>query len=560
MPIPTIQTGIDALYCRLSRDDDMQGDSNSIANQKKILSKYATDNGFNNPKFYIDDGVSGTTFDRPGLNKLIEDVEAGRVRTVIIKDMSRFGRDYLKVGYYTEVLFPEMNVRFIAVYDNVDSKHGDNEFTPFRNIINEWSARDTSKKVRAVKHSKGMAGEPMTSHAPFGYVKNEDNSKKWDLDEEAAAVVRRIFQMCMDGMGCAKIAQTLTAEKVLIPTAYQQSKGRKTVWKTPKDPYFWGHRAVSDMLKCREYTGHTVNFKTYSKSYKNPKRLKNDPENMVIFKNTHTAIVDESTFENVQRTLESKHRPRVKYDTPPLFAGVAVCADCGYRLYYNRSQRYTKEQETYSCGTYQNYYKAKQCTIHSIRAVVMYELVREDLRNVMGFVLNNEKEFIRITAEATQQEHKRITAQKNRELLTAKARIVELDKIFKRIYEDNFNGKLTDERFVKLSAEYEAEQKELTIMVGEVETELRESEKRAANTSKFIEAVKRNTDFTELTPALLNEMIEKIAVHEKVKTLDPKTGKKTTSQKIDIYYNFGIGVLKLNEKGKKAAETQRETA
>ena len=558
MPIATMVTGIDALYCRLSRDDEQENDSNSIVNQKKILSKYASENGFNNPKFYIDDGVSGTTFDRPGMNQLIEDVEAGRVKTVIIKDMSRFGRDYLKVGYYTEVLFTEMNVRFIAVFDGVDSKYGDNEFTPFRNIINEWYARDTSKKVKSVKHSKGMAGEHMTSHCPYGYMKDPENPKLWIVDDEAAAIVRKIFQSCIDGMGPAKIAKTLETEKVLTPAAYVHSKGRKTVWKNPKNPYFWAHRVVGDMLRNMEYAGHTVNFKTFSKSYKNPKRYKNEPENQKVFQNTHEAIIDETTFEIVQKLCEGKRRPRIAHDTPPLFAGVAVCADCGYKLYYNRTKN--RGQENYSCGTYANYYKQGECTIHSIRENVLVDLVREDLRSVMGFVLNNEQEFIRITAETTQQEHRRIVAQKNRELITAKSRIVELDKLFKRIYEDNVRGKLTDERFVKLSTEYEAEQKELTAIVGEMETEIQEREKRTTNTGKFIEAVKRNTNFTDITPALLNEMIEKIAVHEKVKNRDPNTGKMVTTQKIDIHYNFGVGILNLNEQGESGEKPIYATA
>jgi head-tail adaptor len=301
-----------------------------------------------------------------------------------------------------------------------------------------------------------------------------------------------------------------------------------------------------------------VNFKTFSKSYKNPKRYKNEPENQKVFQNTHEAIIDETTFEIVQKLCEGKRRPRIAHDTPPLFAGVAVCADCGYKLYYNRTKN--RGQENYSCGTYANYYKQGECTIHSIREIVLVDLVREDLRSVMGFVLNNEQEFIRITAETTQQEHRRIVAQKNRELITAKSRIVELDKLFKRIYEDNVRGKLTDERFVKLSTEYEAEQKELTVKVGEMEIEIHEKEKRATNTGKFIEAVKRNTNLTDITPALLNEMIEKIAVHEKVKNRDPNTGKMVTTQKIDIHYNFSVGILNLNEQGESGEKPIYATA
>lgn len=529
---------ITALYCRLSSDDERQGDSNSIINQKKILGNYAKDNGFKNTKFYVDDGVSGTTFDRPGFNEMMEDVEAGRVKTIIIKDMSRFGRDYLKVGFYTEVLFPEKGIRFIAINNGIDSENQqDSDFTPFLNIINEWYAKDTSKKIRAVMRSKAQAGEPLTSNPPYGYIKDPEDPKHWIIDEEAAEVVRRIFRMCMDGIGPQKIAAALERDKVMVPTAYAQSKGRKTACKTPvKSPYFWNSRTVCKILDKLEYIGHTVNFRTFRKSYKQKKKLDNAPENWLIFENTHEAIIDECTFETVQRLRENKRRP-VKQDTPPLFSGLLVCADCGQKLYFSRGKSLTREQENYFCSSYRR--RTMDCTAHYIRAVVLEKLVRDDLRSVMAFVQEREDEFFRLTMETTLQEQQQVTAQKKRDLIAANSRIAELDMFIKRIYEDNVRGKISDDRFIKMTAAYEAEQKDLEAIAKELEAELSKQEKHSINLDQFVEAVKRNMDFSELTPTMLNELIEKIVIHAP----DKSSGKRV--QQVDIYYNFGVGMLDL---------------
>jgi len=550
MTSPTAED-ITALYTRLSQDDERQGDSNSIVNQKKILAKYASDNGFRNAKFYVDDGVSGTTFDRPGFNEMIEDVEAGRVKTIIIKDMSRFGRDYLKVGYYTEVLFPEMNVRFIAINDGVDSDYGDNEFTPFRNIINEWYARDTSKKIRAVKHSKGQAGEPMSSNPPYGYMKDPENPKHFVIDEEAAEVVRMIFQLCIDGKGPSQIAKILEQDKVLTPTHYEISKGRKAITRPPKDPYAWCDPIIARILDRMEYIGHTVNFKTYKKSYKQHKKLHNDPDKWLIFENTHEPIIDESVFETVQKLRENKKRP-TRLGEIPMLSGLVVCADCGSKLYYHRGKNRTRDEEHYCCSKYRH--RTDACTAHYIRSVVLEKLVLENMRRVIGFVTQHEERFLQKIMDNSVQERKQVMAVKQRKLIAAKSRIQELDLLFKRIYEDNFKGKLSDDRFIKLSAEYEAEQKDLQSTAAALEMELSEQEKQTVNVDRFVKMVRKHVGMKELTPELLHEMIEKIVIHAP----DKSSGKRT--QQVDIHYSFGIGIIDLDSEaataqtGKKAHE------
>lgn len=544
---------ITALYCRLSSDDEREGESNSISNQKNILEKYAQDNGLTNTRFYVDDGVSGTTFDRPGFIEMLGDVEAGRVKTVIIKDMSRFGRDYLKVGFYTEVLFPEKGIRFIAINNSIDSENQqESDFTPFLNIINEWYAKDTSKKIRAVMRSKAQSGEPLTTNPPYGYIKDPDDPKHWIVDEEAAEVVRRIFQMTIEGIGPQQIAKALEREMVLVPSAYARNMGRNSVGKQPvKSPYYWNHGTIVDMLAKMEYIGHTVNFRTYRKSYKQKKKLDNAPENWLVFENTHEAVIDEATFETVQRLRKNKRRI-IRQEDPPLFSGLLECADCGQKLYFSRGSTLTKAQENYFCSSYRR--RTTDCTAHYIRAMVLEKLVRDELRSVIDFVQEQEEEFMRLTMETTLKEQHRDEARQKRELLAANSRIAELDKLFKRIYEDNVGGKLSDERFIKLSAEYEGEQKRLMAAARELEADLSAKAKRSFNIDRFIEAVKRNVDFTVLTPALLNEMIEKIVIHAP----DKSSGKRT--QQVDIHYNFGVGNLDLNSSSavEEAAEFEQE--
>ena len=378
---------ITALYCRLSQDDKLEGDSNSIINQKKILKKYALDRGYTNIQFYIDDGVSGTTFNRAGFQSMIADVETGKVKRVIVKDMSRLGRDYLQVGMYTEIFFPEHDVHFIAVNDGVDSNQEDNEFTPFRNIINEWYAKDTSKKIRAVKRSKGMAGEHIGSHPPYGYMKNPENKKEWIIDEEAAEVVREIFRLCVGGYGPTQIANILTERKILCPTYYALEKGGKPRTALPADKYTWNGPVVAKILDRMDYLGHTVNFKTHVKSYKVHKTIYNSPDQCKVFEGTHEAIIDKETFEIVQKIRAGKRRP-TRMGEMPMFSGLLYCADCGRKLSFHRKADDPPEKHHYLCDNYRS--NTANCTMHYIRNVVVERIVLENLKEVIQYVYNYE--------------------------------------------------------------------------------------------------------------------------------------------------------------------------
>lgn len=540
---------ITALYVRLSSDDERQGDSNSVINQKKILGKYASDNGFSNPKFFTDDGISGTTFDREGFKEMIALVEAGKIANVIIKDMSRIGRDYLKVGFYTEVLFPEKGVRFIAVNDGVDSAQGDNEFTPFRNIINEWYARDTSKKIKAVFKSKGESGERLTTHAIYGYKKDPDNPKRWIIDINTSHVVKKIFQFSLEGLGVVAITRKLKEMKILTPSAYTFSQGQKPVGRLQKDPYDWNDVIVKKLLQRIEYLGHTVNFKTKVQSYKNKKQIKNDIKDWKIFENTHEAIIDKDTFDTVQKLLESKRRPIKRQGTIPLFSGLLFCSDCGKKLYFARGKTVNRKNENYFCSSYRS--KTTSCTCHYIREVALLEIIKSDLKRVMRFVTNYEDYFLKVVSENSQKELNQSLSTKHFELRKMKARVEELDTIFKRIYEDSLSGKISDERFVTLSSDYEKEQKGLKAQIIIIQKEISSSEDQILNTTGFIKSIKKNLKFNEITPLLLNELFDKIIIHEKNKT----SGKIT--QKIEIHYKFGMGELKelnyvpINELSKK---------
>ena len=369
---------ITALYARLSQEDALDGESNSIANQKKILLKYATDNGFPNLTFFIDDGVSGVTFDRPGWNEMIGLSEAGKVKTVIVKDMSRMGRDYLKVGYYTESFFAERDIRYIAINDGVDSDKGDNDFTPFRNLFNDFYARDTSKKIRAVMRSKGNAGEHLCTNPPYGYMKDSDNKKRWLVDETAAEVVKRIFALCLDGYGPSQIARILKEDKVITPTIHFQQTGRATRNTPPDNPYHWTGDTVADILERPEYQGHTVNFKTYKQSYKSKKTCYNPEEKWLVFENTHEAIIDADTWARVQELRKNKRRP-TRTGKTNMFSGIVRCADCGEKLYYCTSKNFEARQDHFVCST--SRLKGKEvCSTHFIRAVVLEQGVLAHMR------------------------------------------------------------------------------------------------------------------------------------------------------------------------------------
>ena len=522
------QEEITALYCRLSQDDKQEGDSNSIINQKKILKKYALDRGYTNIQFYIDDGVSGTTFNRAGFQNMIADVEAGKVKRVIVKDMSRLGRDYLQVGMYTEIFFPEHDVHFIAVNDGVDSNQEDNEFTPFRNIINEWYAKDTSKKIRAVKRSKGMAGEHIGSHPPYGYMKNPENKKEWIIDEEAAEVVREIFQLCVGGYGPTQIANILTERKILCPTYYALEKGGKPRTALPADKYTWNGPVVAKILDRMDYLGHTVNFKTHVKSYKVHKTIYNSPDQWKVFEGTHEAIINKETFDIVQKIRAGKRRP-TRMGEMPMFSGLLYCADCGRKLSFHREVSQVAEKHYYACGNYRS--NTANCTMHYIRNVVVERIVLENLKEVIQYVSSYEDEFVRMVMDSDMRQRNRELSQKKKRLAEIQKRIGELDTIFQRIYEDNIIGKLSDERFMKMSKGYEDEQHTLQTEADEIQSELQQEEKKSVDVKRFLAIVKKYTDLTELTPEILREFIDKIIVHAP----DKSSGRRL--QEIEIIYN-----------------------
>lgn len=531
---------VTALYCRLSRDDELQGDSNSIINQKKILQKYALDHGWKNIRFYIDDGISGTTFNRPGFQEMIADIEAGIVKRVIIKDMSRLGRDYLQVGMYTEIMFPEHDVHFIAVNDGVDSKQGDNEFTPFRNIINEWYAKDTSKKIRAVMKVKGNAGEHLTTNAPYGYMKDPANPKQWVRDNDAANVVYDIGLYVMDGYGPSQIARLLKQRKILTPAAYYESKGINCNVKPQDDPYGWNASTVAHILdRWREYLGHTVNFKTTKKSYKSKKKIQNPESEWVIFENTHEPIWTESIADAVRLARQTRRRP-TKMGEMGMFSGMMFCADCGSIMYQCRATGFRREQEYYLCAGYR---KSRDIcgSTHFIRTVILEELILQNLCKVVSYAREQEDQFVKMVMDMDEKERSKGLAKKKKLLTDAEKRISELDRIFKHLYEDNITGKLTDERFKKLSADYEAEQAALQTQANSLREEIQEEESKCANVERFLSIVRKYTEIPELTPHILHEFVEKIVVHA---ATDPHS-KTNRKQEVDIYYK-GIGILEMS--------------
>ena len=504
---------ITALYCRLSRDDELQGDSNSIKNQKTILQKYADDNGFTNTEFFVDDGYSGTNFDRPDWKRLISQVEEGRIGTIIVKDMSRLGRDYLKVGYYTEVLFPGSDIRFIAINNNVDSANQqDSDFTPFLNIINEWYAKDTSKKIRAVFKSKGQSGKPLCTNPPYGYIKDPEDKTRWIVDEEAAKVVREAFHLCMQGYGPSQIAKEFTNRRIMNPTAHARKNGINIPDnRGHDDDYVWRGSTIVHMLSRQEYLGHTVNFKTYRKSYKQKKQMKNDPSEWMIFKNTHEAIIEESVFEVVQRIRDGRRR-LTPMGEMPLLSGMMFCADCGNKLYQVRGRGWEHEKEYFVCATYR---KIKGgCSSHQIRNVVVEELLLDGIRRVTAFARNFEEEFVEMVTKKTRSELDKSMRDSKRELEQAQARIAKLDEIIQRLYEDNIGGKISDERFAKMTANYEAEQQALEKRVTELKSIMTEDKESTLNVDHFLSLVRKYTDIKELTAEIIREFVEKIYVYK----------------------------------------------
>ena len=537
----TQDEGITALYERLSQEDKLEGESNSIANQKKILERYCREHGITAYRHYDeDDGYSGTNFNRPGFQRMLADIKAGKIKRVIVKDMSRFGRDYLQVGFYTDMLFPDFGVHFIAVNDGVDSTRGENEFTAIRNVFNEMYARDTSKKIRATWQSKGKSGEHLTTIPPYGYMKDPDNKKKWIIDEEAAAVVQQIFALCVSGMGPTQIAKWLEKHEIYNPTAYSQAKGRPVTNKPTANPYKWTNETVSRTLERIEYLGHTVNFKTRKQSYKSKKKLWNDPSEWVIFENTQPPIVEESVFLIVQNIRRSRRRP-TKMGDMGIFSGLLYCAECGGKMYQCRATNFTEEQKYFICSTYR---KGKDlCTTHSIKNVVLHEIVLRNLREAIEYVTQYEAEFIQEAADSRLRERDAEFSRKRETLSRAESRIAELDNLFKHLYEDNVTGKLSDERFIKMSRDYELEQENLKSMAEVLREEIKQQEKQKTNVKAFISVVKKYTDMQELDASILREFIDRIEVSH--------TDKKSKTREITIVYNF-IGAFDFERAKEKA--------
>ena len=534
----TTQQLITALYPRLSHEDELQGESNSISNQKRILETYAKQNGFSNLRWYTDDGYSGANFQRPGFQAMLADIEAGKVGTVIVKDMSRLGRNYLQVGMYTEMIFPQKGVRFIAINDGVDSAQGENDFAPLRNIFNEWLVRDTSKKIKAVKRSKGMSGKPITSKPVYGYLMDEDEN--FIIDEEAAPVVRQIYSLCLAGNGPTKIARMLTEQQIPTPGTLEYRRTGSTRRYHPGYECKWATNTVVHLLENREYTGCLVNFKTEKPSYKLKHSIENPPEKQAVFENHHEPIIDRETWERVQELRKQRKRPN-RYDEVGLFSGILFCADCGSVMYQQRYQTDKRKQDCYICGSYKK--RTVDCTAHFIRTDLLTAGVLSNLRKVTSYAAKHEARFMKLLIEQNEDGDRRRNAAKKKELEAAEKRIAELSAIFKRLYEDSVTGRISDERFTELSADYEAEQKELKERAARLREELSKAQEATANAEKFMNVVRRHTTIEELTPTLLREFVEKIVVHESV-ALDGKRRGKLRRQEIEIYYSF-VGKVEL---------------
>lgn len=538
--VATPEDKITALYCRLSRDDELQGDSNSIKNQKSILKKYADDNGFINTEFFVDDGVSGTTFDRPDFQRMIAEMDAGRIGTIIVKDMSRLGRDYLKVGYYTEIAFPNAEVRFIAINNGVDSANQqDSDFTPFLNIINEWYAKDTSKKIRAVFKAKGESGKPLCTTPPFGYKKDPDDNNHWIVDEDAAKVVKHIFQLCIEGYGPTQIAHKLKDEEIFTPSYYFKSIGLYPTALITEEPCKWSARIVANILDKQEYLGHTINFKTRRKSYKIKKKIDNDPSEWKIFKNKHEAIIDEDTFQTVQR-IRNGRRKRTPLGEMPILSGMVYCADCGAKLYQVRSKNWNHDKEYMVCATYRKRGK-HNCTSHQIRNIDIEKALLYMIQKVTSFAKDYQNEFVKVVTQNNNKELDKKIREYKKELEQSQSRVSKLDFYIQRLYEDNVEGKVSDDQFIKMSSTYEKEQQTLSSRIKELTSIINDEQEKVVNTSSFLNLVKNYTNITKLDAEIIRTFIEKVYVYN----VDETQGRKT--KKIKIVFNF-IGEIKLPEK------------
>ena len=532
-----------ALYERLSRDDEQTGDSNSIVNQKKMLENYAAQNGYGNIAHYTDDGYSGGSFERPDWKRLIEDIEAGKIATVITKDMSRIGRNYLEVGYYTEIFFGQHNIHFIAIANGVDSNNqGSSEFAPFLNVMNEWYLRDCSKKIKATKQIIGNSGKHLSSHAAYGYKKDPEDKHKWIVDEEAAEVVRYIYRLCVEGNGSLMIAHRLRDEHIETP-GYYHAKHNVGKYKNRLDtlhPYDWSSNMVKDILTKPDYLGYTVNFRTSSKSYKEKKNIQNPPEKWAVFEGTQEPLVDLETWQLCQRLVETPRRFDTIGESNPL-TGLVFCADCGAKMYNHRARAFVSKDgkknpamDSYDCSTYKlSIRRAEQvCGTHYINTKSLRELILFTIRTVSQYAIANKDDFVARVREASALRQDNAAKEAKRKLGRDKKRYDELNLIYKRLYESYATGKIPEDKFLLLSGEYEQEQKELKAAIEEAEKAVAEFEKDSVNIDGFMALAAKYTDFTELTTPMINEFVEKILVHAP----DRSTGER--AQEVEIYLNF----------------------
>ena len=524
------------LYERLSRDDNLEGESYSIGNQKKLLTKVAKEKGYTNLVHFLDDGISGVTMDRPGFNDMMEQLAAGKAAAVFVKDLSRLGRNYIEVGRLTEEFFPEHDIRLVAVSDNIDTAEGENELAPIRNLFNEWYARDISKKRRISNKIKGNAGEPM-GPPPYGYKKAPDDPKRWIVDEEAAQVVRRVFRMTLDGYGTEQIATIFSEEKILTPIAYWREKGVNRPGKSKlRGPYMWNSSTITHILSLQEYCGDILNFKTYSKSYKNKKRLANDRENWVIFQDVHEPIIERAVFEQVQQKRGKIRKRRTHEGERNMFSGLLVCADCGHNLHFHFNQG-NPDIKYFNCSNYKG--NRGTCTsTHYVRVDFLEQVVLGEIRRLTKFASQFEDEFVKAVIGHSQQAEATDRKLKEKELEALQARDEELDGLFERIYEDNVSGKLSDDRFARMSRRYEEEQKELAEKIKALRAEIDKQNSQSMTTDMFISLVRKYTRARKLTPRMLNELIEKIEVFnaEKVDGV--------WEQRLRIHYNC-VGAIEI---------------
>ena len=534
--------GTAALYCRLSRDDNMDTESNSIQNQKKILQKAAKEKGYADTLFFVDDGITGTTMKRPGFQKMITAIEAGYISAVFVKDLSRLGRNYIEVGKLTEEFFTEHDVRLIAVSDGVDSDEGDNEFTPFRNIMNEWYAKDISKKRKIVNKMKGNAGIPL-SQPPYGYIKNPDDSRFWVIDPEAADVVRRIYDMALEGYGLTEIANALGADGIVNPTYYWRSKGvNRSGSKSTLEPTKWGHTTIKKILTLQEYCGDVINFKSYSKSYKMKRRIENPEENRAIFLNVHEPIIDRATWEKVQTMQKGTRRkkPTVTQE-PSVFSGRLKCPECGGNLNFHFNQK-NHDIKFFSCQNHNSGLRKCSAT-HYIRLDFLEQVVLYEVNRLATFANEYERDFVKAMMGRSAKVAENDRARKQRELNTLLTRDKELDMLFERLYEDNVAGKIDDARFAKMSKRYEQEQGENAKKIKALRLELKKDESKRMDIDDFLETVRRYTDATTITKRMVAELIDHIEVYHAEK----QDG--ITNQRVVIHYNC-IGAFDVPDRRK----------